>query len=82
MKHKTFGYRHKVDLSLSEQQPISNSGDITKTFTETRGVLVFKNSSLPTGEAGFCQTSDGVVYRTFSSQLSGCVPVGLRIYEV
>ncbi|CVL06936.1 uncharacterized protein FMAN_12028 [Fusarium mangiferae] len=68
---------------LSEQKPIGNSGNIiTKTFTESNGVLVFKNSSLPTGEAGFCQTSNGIVYITFSSQPSGCVPVALRIYEV
>ncbi|KAF5974482.1 hypothetical protein FCOIX_8233 [Fusarium coicis] len=68
---------------ISEQKPISNSGDIiTKTFAESNGVLVFKNSSLPSGEAGFCQTSTGVVYITFSSQPSGCVPVALRIYEV
>ncbi|CVL03945.1 uncharacterized protein FPRN_11994 [Fusarium proliferatum] len=68
---------------LSEQKPINKSGDIIiKTFTETNGVLVFKNSSLPTGEAGFCQTSTGVVYITFSSQPSGCVPVALHIYEL
>ncbi|KAF5718659.1 hypothetical protein FGLOB1_1551 [Fusarium globosum] len=68
---------------LSEQKPINNGGDIiTKTFTVSNGVLVFKNSSLPTGEAGFCQTSNGIVYITFSSQPSGCVPVALRIYEV
>ncbi|RBA14495.1 hypothetical protein FPRO05_03287 [Fusarium proliferatum] len=68
---------------LSEQEAISDSGDvITKTFTESNGLLVFKNSSLPTGEAGFCQTSNGIVYITFSRQPSGCVPVALRIYQL
>ncbi|KAM0541485.1 hypothetical protein ACHAPJ_013220 [Fusarium lateritium] len=59
------------------------SGDsITKTFTTSRGYLVFKNSGLPNGVAGFCQDSNGKVYITFTAGPPGCVPVDLGFYDI
>ncbi|KAF5235688.1 hypothetical protein FAUST_6919 [Fusarium austroamericanum] len=46
------------------------------------GQLVFRNTALPNGEAGFCQTSDGRVYMTFSGEPAGCVQVTLAVYDV
>lgn len=58
------------------------SGDsITTTFTTSGGNLVFRNSGLPNGDAGFCQGSDGQVYITFTAGPPGCVPVNLAVYD-
>ncbi|UZP46417.1 hypothetical protein NXS19_014229 [Fusarium pseudograminearum] len=54
---------------------------ITK-FFEDVGRLVFRNSGLPSGSAGFCQTPDGVVYLTFTSGPSGYKTVNLLVYDV
>ncbi|QPC72238.1 hypothetical protein HYE68_002990 [Fusarium pseudograminearum] len=53
----------------------------TKTFEDVVR-LVFRNSGLPSGSAGFCQTPDGVVYLTFTSGPSGCKTVNLLVYDV
>ncbi|CVL00261.1 uncharacterized protein FPRN_08566 [Fusarium proliferatum] len=55
---------------------------ITKTFGTTGQNLIFKNSGLPNGEAGFCQDSSGQVYITFTASPPGCVPVTLGVYDV
>ena len=52
----------------------------TTTFSSEGGVLNFANSALPNGQASFCQTSDGQVYMTFTSEPSGCIPVALNVY--
>ncbi|KAF5554664.1 trichodiene oxygenase [Fusarium mexicanum] len=57
-------------------------GAITRTFGVSGGTLVFKNSGLPNGEAGFCQDSSGQVYITFTTSPSGCVSVALDVYGV
>ncbi|CAG7564261.1 unnamed protein product [Fusarium equiseti] len=58
-----------------------SSGSITKTFEDT-GRLVFRNSALPNGRAGFCQTLDGIVYVTFTNGPVGCISVELVVYDV
>ncbi|CAJ0555324.1 Ff.00g053890.m01.CDS01 [Fusarium sp. VM40] len=59
------------------------SGDsITTTFTTSGRNLVFRNSGLPNGDAGFCQVSNGQVYITFTTGPPGCVPVNLAVYDV
>lgn len=55
-------------------------GSVTETF-EDAGQLVFRNTALPNGEAGFCQTSDGRVYMTFSGEPAGCMQVTLAVYD-
>ncbi|OBS19973.1 hypothetical protein FPOA_11696 [Fusarium poae] len=62
-------------------QDLPSSGSITKTF-EDSGRLVFRNSGLPNGQAGFCQTPDGIVYVTFTNGPAGCIPVDLVVYDV
>ncbi|KAH6980185.1 hypothetical protein EDB82DRAFT_539824 [Fusarium venenatum] len=62
-------------------QDLPTSGSITKTF-EDSGRLVFRNSGLPNGQAGFCQTPDGIVYVTFTNGPVGCIPVELVVYDV
>ncbi|KAJ3538772.1 hypothetical protein NM208_g5758 [Fusarium decemcellulare] len=63
--------------------PSPPDGAIAEAFANAGGILQFRNSALPNGEAAFCQdTSDGEVYMTFSSQPSGCIPVTLAIYGV
>ncbi|KAF5010739.1 hypothetical protein FDECE_3094 [Fusarium decemcellulare] len=63
--------------------PSPPDGAITETFANAGGILQFRNSALPTGQAAFCQdTSDGEVYMTFSSQPANCIPVTLAIYGV
>ncbi|EYB26786.1 hypothetical protein FG05_09134 [Fusarium graminearum] len=42
-------------------QDVPASGSIIKTF-EDSGRLTFRNSGLPNGRAGFCQSPDGIVY--------------------
>ncbi|CAF3623891.1 unnamed protein product [Fusarium graminearum] len=56
-------------------------GSVIETF-EDAGQLVFRNTALPNGEAGFCQTSDGRVHMTFSGEPAGCVQVTLAVYDV
>ncbi|RBR06144.1 uncharacterized protein FIESC28_11159 [Fusarium coffeatum] len=58
-----------------------SSGSITQTFEDT-GRLVFRNSALPNGKAGFCQTPDGIVYVTFTNGPVGCISVELVVYDV
>ncbi|KAI1060453.1 hypothetical protein LB506_007032 [Fusarium annulatum] len=53
---------------------------ITKTFGTTGQNLIFRNSGLPNGEAGFCQVSSGQMYITFTASPPGCVPVTLGVY--
>ena len=57
-----------------------SSGSITKTFVDT-GRLVFRNSGLPNGRAGFCQTPDGIVYVTFTNGPTGCIAIELVVYD-
>ncbi|RSL49481.1 hypothetical protein CEP54_012405 [Fusarium duplospermum] len=63
-----------------EGSPVS--GSITRTFETDGRTLVFRNSELPNGEAGFCQDSSGQVYLTFTTDPSDCVPVTLGVYDV
>ncbi|KIL90051.1 hypothetical protein FAVG1_06789 [Fusarium avenaceum] len=59
-----------------------SGGSVTTTFTASGGNLVFRNSGLPNGDAGFCQVSNGQVYITFTAGPPGCVPVNLAVYDV
>ncbi|KAG5659189.1 hypothetical protein KAF25_000391 [Fusarium avenaceum] len=63
-------------------QDIPSGDSITTTFTASGGILVFRNSGLPKGDAGFCQVSNGQVYITFTAGPPGCVPVNLAVYDV
>ncbi|RKL51383.1 hypothetical protein BFJ70_g104 [Fusarium oxysporum] len=65
-----------------ESQGLPPSDAITKGFASTGTSLSFQNNELPNGEAGFCQTSDGQVYITFTSAPPGCTPVTLGVYDV
>ncbi|KAG5806168.1 hypothetical protein H9Q74_011627 [Fusarium xylarioides] len=56
-------------------------GAITRTFGISGRTLVFRNSGLPNGEAGFCQDSSGQVYITFTASPPGCIPVTLDVYD-
>ncbi|KAG5746867.1 hypothetical protein H9Q70_010441 [Fusarium xylarioides] len=56
-------------------------GAITRTFGISGRTLVFRNSGLPNGEAGFCQDSSGQVYITFTASPPGCIPVTLDVYN-
>ena len=56
------------------------SGSITKTF-EDAGRLAFRNSGLPNGRAGFCQTPNGIVYVTFTNGPVGCISIELVVYD-
>lgn len=56
-------------------------GAISTNFTIDKGVLEFSNSSLPGGEAGFCEdAATGSIYLTFTSSPLGCEPVFLASY--
>ncbi|EWY82838.1 hypothetical protein FOYG_14927 [Fusarium oxysporum NRRL 32931] len=65
-----------------DSQELPPSDAITKGFASTGTSLSFQNNELPNGEAGFCQTSDGQVYITFTSAPPGCTPVTLGVYDV
>ncbi|KAJ4123865.1 hypothetical protein NW765_006909 [Fusarium oxysporum] len=65
-----------------ESQGLPPSDAITKGFASTGTSLSFQNNELPNGDAGFCQTSDGQVYITFTSAPPGCTPVTLGVYDV
>ncbi|KAI7758965.1 hypothetical protein LZL87_009960 [Fusarium oxysporum] len=65
-----------------ESQGLPPSDAITKGFASTGTSLSFQNNELPNGEAGFCQTSDGQVYISFTSAPPGCTPVTLGVYDV
>ncbi|KAF5568437.1 trichodiene oxygenase [Fusarium phyllophilum] len=56
-------------------------GAITRTFGISGRTLVFRNSGLPNGEAGFCQDSSGQVYIKFTASPPGCIPVTLDVYD-
>ncbi|RGP78866.1 hypothetical protein FLONG3_3065 [Fusarium longipes] len=66
------------ELSGQDDPP---QGAITSTFAAGGGTLVFRNSGLPNGEAGFCQDSDGRVYITFTNGPPGCLEVKLATYD-
>ncbi|RSL63415.1 hypothetical protein CEP54_005253 [Fusarium duplospermum] len=56
---------------------------ITRTFVNSGGILLFENSLLPNGEAGYCQDPEtSEVFITFASAPEGCVPVSLTVYLV
>ncbi|KAM0547549.1 hypothetical protein ACHAPJ_010293 [Fusarium lateritium] len=69
------GYQSFQSQSLADDA-------ITRSFTNAGGNLQFRNSALPNGQAAFCQTSDGQVYMTFTSEPPSCIPVVLAIYGV
>ncbi|XEV04656.1 hypothetical protein FSHL1_009943 [Fusarium sambucinum] len=56
-------------------------GSVTETF-EDSGRLVFRNTLLPNGQAGFCQDANGSGYITFSDEPAGCGQVTLGVYDV
>ncbi|KAF5598232.1 hypothetical protein FPCIR_3254 [Fusarium pseudocircinatum] len=70
------------DFKELDSQGTPPSDAVTKGFTSTGTSLRFQNDDLPNGEAGFCQTSDGQVYITFTSAPPGCTPVTLDVYDV
>ncbi|KAJ4141884.1 hypothetical protein NW754_014674 [Fusarium falciforme] len=58
-------------------------GAITRTFSNEGGTLQFKNPSLPSGQATFCQdSSSGLVYMVFTLGPPDCTPVRLSVYGV
>ncbi|RGP61620.1 hypothetical protein FSPOR_9946 [Fusarium sporotrichioides] len=59
------GEDYKMLLGQGGMEPPMR-GSITRTFETNDRILVFRNSSLPNGEAGFCQDSNGQVYITFT----------------
>ncbi|KAF5628129.1 hypothetical protein F25303_10505, partial [Fusarium sp. NRRL 25303] len=69
------------DFKPLEGQGIPPSDVVTKGFASTGTSLSFQNDDLPNGEAGFCQTSNGQVYITFTSAPPGCEPVTLGVYD-
>ncbi|KAF5582893.1 hypothetical protein FPANT_8350 [Fusarium pseudoanthophilum] len=69
------------DFKELDSQGSPPADAITKGFTSTGTSLSFQNDDLPNGEAGFCQTSDGQVYITFTSAPPGCTPVTLGVYD-
>ncbi|RKL32875.1 hypothetical protein BFJ72_g10375 [Fusarium proliferatum] len=70
------------DFKQLEGQGAPPAEAVTKRFTSTGISLKFQNDELPNGEAGFCQTSNGQVYTTFTSAPPGCTPVALGVYDV
>ena len=56
-------------------------GAVTKTFATSGRTLVFQNSALPNGEAGFCQDASGETYITFTNSPAECIPVILGVYD-
>jgi len=54
---------------------------ITSTFANVSGVLSFTSSSIPSGQAGFCQESTGEVFVTFTTRPANCKPAFLYIYR-
>ncbi|KAF4954225.1 hypothetical protein FSARC_12202 [Fusarium sarcochroum] len=74
-------YSGEAFKDLAGQGPPSKDS-ITTTFTTSSEYLVFRNSGLPKGDAGFCQDSGGKVYITFTAGPPGCVPVHLAIYDI
>ncbi|KAG4281981.1 hypothetical protein FPRO06_10885 [Fusarium proliferatum] len=69
------------DFKQLEGQGVPSSDAVTKGFASTGTSLSFQNDDLPNGEAGFCQTSNGRVYITFTSAPPGCTPVALGVYD-
>ncbi|KAF5664272.1 hypothetical protein FHETE_7154 [Fusarium heterosporum] len=74
-------YAAGEDYKELSGQDVPPSGSIKTTFAAGGDGLVFTNSGLPNGEAGFCQGPDGQVYITFTSGPPGCVVVNLAAYE-
>ncbi|CVL06809.1 uncharacterized protein FMAN_11905 [Fusarium mangiferae] len=77
----TFGENTSI-ATTSTSQGAPPSGAVTKGFASTGTSLSFQNDDLLNGEAGFCQTSNGDVYITFTSAPPGCTPVTLGVYGV
>lgn len=74
-------YYDGEDFKELDSQGTPPADAITKGFASAGTSLSFQNDDLPDGEAGFCQTSDGQVYITFTSAPSGCTPVTLGVYD-
>ncbi|CAG7565874.1 unnamed protein product [Fusarium equiseti] len=75
-------------VGADNPEPLGSQGDgalpqgaITKTFATFGRKLVFRNSALPSGQAGFCQDASGETYITFTSSPPGCIPVILGVYD-
>ncbi|KAF5621109.1 uncharacterized protein FTJAE_11450 [Fusarium tjaetaba] len=75
-------YYDGEDFKELDSQGTPPADAITKGFASTGTSLTFRNEGLPNGEAGFCQTSDGHVYITFTSAPAGCTPVALGVFDV
>lgn len=69
------------DFKQLEGQGAPPAEAVTKGFTSTGIFLKFQNDELPNGEVGFCHTSNGQVYTTFTSAPPGCTPVALGVYD-
>ncbi|RSL60462.1 hypothetical protein CEP54_006750 [Fusarium duplospermum] len=75
-------YYSGEDFKELAGQDLPPPGAITMTFSASAQGLVFRNSALPNGQAGYCQGTDGKVYITFTSGPPGCTPVDVAIYDV
>ncbi|KAM0561353.1 hypothetical protein ACHAPJ_003232 [Fusarium lateritium] len=68
---------------LRGQEGALPRGAVTTTFSDVGGYLRFSSSSLPNGEASFCQdAADGQVYLTFASSPTNCVQIRLSLIGV
>lgn len=62
----------------------SSSGIVSTTFSVVESTLYWKNESFFQGEAGFCQTTDGRVYATFTSSENwpdDCLSISIIVYK-
>ncbi|CVL02283.1 uncharacterized protein FMAN_08328 [Fusarium mangiferae] len=57
-------------------------GAITNTFGTSGRNVIFRNSGLPNGEAGFNQGSSGQLYVTFNASPPECILVTLGVYDI
>ncbi|ETS84474.1 hypothetical protein PFICI_02499 [Pestalotiopsis fici W106-1] len=76
--------RADIDASFTEFVP-SSGGTISRTFVVINSTLHWQNETFSGGEAGFCQSSDGVVYATFRDAESDlpvdCSPISIVVYR-
>jgi hypothetical protein len=74
-------YSSGEDYKELSGQGIPSEGAIKSTFMVSEQRLVFRNTKLPNGEAGFCQDTDGRVYITFTNGPPGCTVINLAAYD-
>lgn len=62
----------------------SSSGNVSTTFSVVESTLYWRNESFFQGEAGFCQTTEGRVYATFTSSEKWpeeCFSISIIVYK-